>query len=81
MKQVENSVAEIGLPTQGIVEKTGGLVGVENMALATLVLIVILVMKHWGKGIFSSSSILVGIIVGYIVAAVMAMVLPHTAVK
>lgn len=31
MKQVENSVAEIGLPTQGIVEKTGGLVGVENI--------------------------------------------------
>ena len=52
----------------------------ENLFLAFVVLIVILFVKHWTKGYLSSSSILIGIIVGYIVAAFMGCVLPHTAV-
>lgn len=52
----------------------------ENLFLAFVVLIVILFVKHWTKGYVSSSSILIGIIVGYIVAAIMGCVLPHTAV-
>lgn len=52
----------------------------ENILLATLVLIVILIFKHWTKNFLSSSSILIGIIVGYVAAAIMGVVLPHTAI-
>ena len=52
----------------------------ENLLLAFIVLAVILAVKHGTKGFLSSSAILVGIIVGYIVAAIMGVILPHTAV-
>lgn len=48
----------------------------ENLLLGTLVLVVIIALKHGTKGMTSVSSILIGIIVGYIVAAIMALVLP-----
>jgi len=51
----------------------------ENLMLGTIVLLVIIALKHGTKGITSASSILIGIIVGYIAAAVMAMVLPTKA--
>lgn len=50
----------------------------ENLLLGTLVLVVIIALKHGTKGMTSVSSILIGIIVGYIVAAIMALVLPTT---
>ncbi len=53
---------------------------VENLCLGTIVLIVIVALKHGTKGITSASSILIGIIVGYIVAAIMAAFLPTTGV-
>ena len=46
----------------------------ENLFLAFVVLVVILFVKHWTKGYLSSSSILIGIIVGYIVAIACGMV-------
>lgn len=52
----------------------------ENLFLAFLVLILILVCKHWGKGLVKSSAILIGIAGGYIAAAIMGVMLPHTAV-
>ena len=52
----------------------------ENLFLAILVLVVILIFKHTGKGLLSSSSILIGIIVGYIAAFIMGFVLPTTGV-
>ena len=52
----------------------------ENLFLAILVLIVILIFKHFGKGLLSTSSILIGIIVGYIVAFIMGFILPTTEV-
>ena len=52
----------------------------ENLMLALLVLVVILVLKHMTTGFISSSSILIGIIVGYIAAAIMSLVLPTTGV-
>ena len=52
----------------------------ENLLLGTLVLVVIISLKHGTKGMTSVSSILIGIIVGYIVAAIMALVLPTTGV-
>lgn len=54
---------------------------IENLALGFVVLIVIIVLKHGTKGITSASAILIGIIVGYILAAVMGAFLPHTAVN
>ncbi len=51
---------------------------IENLLLALFVLIVILILKHWTKGVLSSSSILIGIIAGYAVAFLMGLVLPHT---
>ncbi len=53
---------------------------VENLLLGTLVLVVIITLKHGTKGMTSVSAILIGIIVGYIVAAIMAAVLPTTGV-
>ena len=49
-----------------------------NLLLGLLVLIVIVALKHFTKGITSTSSILFGIIAGYITATVMGFVLPHT---
>lgn len=53
----------------------------ENLFLGLLVLVVILILKHATKVFLSSSSILIGIIVGYIAAFIMGFVLPHTAVN
>lgn len=53
---------------------------VENLLLAVFVLVVILFFKHWTKGFLSSSSILVGIVAGYLAAIVMGFVLPTTGV-
>ena len=49
-----------------------------NLLLGLLVLIVIVALKHFTTGITSTSSILFGIIVGYIVATIMGFVMPHT---
>ncbi|MDO4178433.1 MAG: solute carrier family 23 protein [Phascolarctobacterium sp.] len=53
---------------------------VENLGLGLFVLIAILVFKHSKNFLVSSSSILIGIILGYIVAGIMGMVLPTTGV-
>ncbi len=52
----------------------------ENLCLALIVLVVILAVKHATTGFLSASSILVGIVVGYIVAGIMGLVLPTTGV-
>jgi uracil-xanthine permease len=51
---------------------------VENLLLGLIVLIVILIFKHYFKGMASSSCILCGIIVGYIIAALMGVFLDTT---
>lgn len=53
---------------------------VENLCLGAIVLIIIVALKHGTKGMTSASSILIGIIAGYIVAAIMAILLPTTGV-
>ena len=52
----------------------------QNLFLGMVVLVVTLVLKHFTnpKGILSTASILIGILVGYVVAVIMTMVLPHT---
>jgi NCS2 family nucleobase:cation symporter-2 len=54
-----------------------------NLALGTLVLIVILVFKHVfnPKSMMSTASVLIGIIVGYVAAIIMTLVLPHTGIN
>ena len=52
----------------------------ENLLLAVFVLVVILFFKHWTKGFLSSSSILIGIVAGYIAAFIMGFILPTTGV-
>lgn len=53
---------------------------VENLLVALVVLVVILVLKHCFTGMLSYSCILLGIIFGYIVCAIMGMVLPTTGI-
>ena len=49
-----------------------------NLLVGFIVLVAIIILKHFGKGIWSSASILFGIIIGYIVCAVFALFLPTT---
>lgn len=53
----------------------------ENLFVGFVVLVVIIVLKHFTKGITSTASILFGIIFGYIVCAIMGMILLTTAVN
>lgn len=50
----------------------------ENLLIGLTVMVVILILKHGTKGLTSSSCILFGIITGYIICAVLGMVLPTT---
>ena len=50
----------------------------ENLFVGFIVLIVIIALKHGTRGFTSVSSILIGIIVGYIVVGVMGLILPTT---
>ncbi len=52
----------------------------ENLMIALVVMIIILALKHGARGMASSSCILIGIIIGYIICAVLGMILPTTAV-
>ena len=52
----------------------------ENLLLALFVLIVILMVKHWTKGLASNSAILIGIIAGYAAAVIMGLLLPNSAI-
>ncbi|MCC8128803.1 MAG: purine permease [Clostridiales bacterium] len=49
-----------------------------NLVLGLFVLVVIICVKHFGKGLVSQMAILIGIIAGYIVATVMGFILPTT---
>lgn len=40
----------------------------ENLAMATFVLILVVILVQWGKGIFSAAAIVIGMMVGYVVA-------------
>ncbi len=40
----------------------------ENLAMATFVLIIVVALVQWGKGIFSAAAIVIGMMTGYIVA-------------
>ncbi|MDR1764530.1 MAG: NCS2 family nucleobase:cation symporter [Lachnospiraceae bacterium] len=78
-------VLSIGLSLIGVgVSSFGGGSGakdygsLENLFLGAAVLIIIVVLKHAGKGFIGSSAILIGVVAGYFIAAIMGLVLPHT---
>ena len=39
-----------------------------NLAMATFVLVLVVILVQWGKGIFSAAAIVIGMMVGYVVA-------------
>ncbi|MCQ2539286.1 MAG: purine permease [Acetatifactor sp.] len=75
------SLISVGVNSFGGGNKAADFGSIENLCVALIVMIVILVLKHWTKGITSYASILIGIIVGYIVCAVMPLFLSTTAVN
>lgn len=70
------SLISVGVNTFGGGASAKDFGSFENLCLALVVLVVILAVKHATTGFLSASSILVGIIVGYIVAGVMGMSCP-----
>ncbi len=74
------SLISVGINSFGGGNKAEDFGSMENVLLALFVLIVILIFKHCTKGFLSFSSILLGIIAGYIAAIVMGFVLPTTGV-
>lgn len=75
------SLIAVGVNSFGGGDSAADFGSVENLFLGVIVLIVIVALKHGTKGMTSSSSILIGIIVGYVVAAIMGAVLPTTGVS
>ena len=75
-------VLSIGLSliSVGVNSFGGGNAAKDFGSVENLLLVVILFFKHWTNGFLSSSSILVGIIAGYLAAIVMGFVLPTTGV-
>lgn len=43
----------------------------KNLAMASFVLVMVLVLVQWGKGIFSAAAIVIGMMVGYVVALIL----------
>ncbi|WP_418441315.1 uracil-xanthine permease family protein, partial [Anaerotignum lactatifermentans] len=74
------SLISVGIASFGGGSGAADYGSIENLLLATFVLVVILIVKHGTKGFTSTSSILIGIIAGYIVAFIMGFVLPTTGV-
>lgn len=75
------SLIAVGVNSFGGGNNSNDFGSLENLALGIIVLIVIVALKHGTKGMTSASSILIGIIVGYIVSSIMGVMLPHTAVN
>ncbi len=69
------SLIAVGVNSFGGGDKAPDFGSLENLFLGTLVLVVIIVLKHGTKGMTSSSSILIGIIVGYVASAIMGLML------
>ena len=74
------SLISVGINSFGGGNNAKDFGSMENLLLAIFVLVVILFFKHGTTGFTSSSSILLGIIAGYIVAGIMGLVLPTTGV-
>lgn len=72
------SLISVGIGSFGGGSSAADYGSLENLFVGTVVLIVIIVLKHGTKGFTSFSSILIGIIVGYILVSVLGLILPTT---
>ena len=75
------SLISVGIGSFGGGSSAPDFGSLQNLFLGLVVMIVIIALKHFTKGITSTAAIFFGIIAGYIVAAIMGFVLPHTAVN
>ena len=74
------SLISVGVNSFGGGSSTKDFGSAENLLLALFVLIVILMVKHWTKGLTSNSAILIGIIAGYAAAVIMGLLLPNSGI-
>lgn len=72
------SLISVGINSFGGGSGASDFGSIPNLLVGCVVLITIVVLKHFTKGPTSAASILIGIIVGYIVCAIMGAVLPTT---
>ena len=72
------SLISVGINSFGGGNSNGDFGSIPNLFVGTLVLVSVILFKHFTKGMTSSASILMGIIVGYIACVIMALVLPTT---
>lgn len=75
------SLISVGVASFGGGSSAADYGSIENLLVGSAVLIIILALKHYCKGMASSSAILIGIIIGYVICFVMGLVLPTTAVN
>lgn len=74
------SLVSVGIGSFGGGNAAADFGSLENLALGALVTVVIIAFKHGTKGMTSASSILIGIIAGYIASAVMGLFLSPTGI-
>ena len=74
------SLISVGINSFGGGNSAKDFGSMENLLLALFVLIVILMVKHWTKGLASNSAILIGIIAGYAAAVIMGLLLPNSGI-
>lgn len=72
------SLISVGINSFGGGNNNGDFGSLANLFVGAVVLITIILLKHFTKGLTSTASILIGIIVGYIVCLIMGFVLPTT---
>ena len=72
------SLIGVGINSFGGGNGKGDFGSAVNLFVGLFVLVVIVVVKHFAKGPLSAASILVGIIAGYILCSILALILPTT---
>lgn len=72
------SLISVGINSFGGGNNNGDFGSLPNLFVGTVVLVTIILLKHFTKGVTSTASILIGIIVGYIVCGIMGFILPTT---
>ena len=72
------SLISVGINSFGGGNNNGDFGSLPNLFVGTVVLVTIILLKHFTKGVTSTASILIGIVVGYIVCGVMGLFLPPT---
>ena len=72
------SLISVGINSFGGGNNNGDFGSLPNLFVGTVVLVTIILLKHFTKGVTSTASILFGIVVGYIVCGVMGLFLPTT---